>query len=104
MNPLNRQRVRARSRALAYCPDIPMALVCGTINGQKALRRNGINRDIPVHWRVEAAIAALPDDDEHAYRRRARAELFPQSRWLERWPTIPLRTGPGGPGQLREFR
>jgi hypothetical protein len=97
----------ARSH-IAQRSDIPMTLVCGTIKGQKALRRNGISRDIPVYWRVEAAIAALPDDDddddEHAYRRRAHAELSPQRRWLERWPTIPLRTGSGGPGQLRESR
>jgi hypothetical protein len=86
----------ARSH-IAQRSDIPMTLVCGTIKGQKALRRNGISRDIPVYWRVAAAIAALPDDDEHAYRRRAHAELSPQSRWLERWPTIPLRTGSGGP-------
>jgi hypothetical protein len=77
-----------------------MALVRGTIKGQKALRWNGISRDIPVYWRVEAAIVALPDDDddEHAYRRRAHAELSPQSRWLERWPTSPLRTGSGDRG------
>ena len=74
----------ARSH-IAQCSDIPMALVCGTIKGQKALRRNGISPDIAVHWRVEAAIAALPDDDEYAYRRRPRAELSPQRRWLERW-------------------
>ena len=82
--------------------DISMALVCGTIEGQKALRRNGISGDMPVYWRVEAAIAALRVDDEHAHRRRAHAELSPQSRWLERLPTIPLRTGYSGPGQLRE--
>ena len=86
----------ARSH-IAQRSDISMALVCGTITGQKALRRNGISRDIPVHWRVAAAIAATPDDDEHASRRRAHVELSPQSSWsgLERWPTIPLRMGPG---------
>ena len=89
---------------IAQRSDIPMALVCSTINGQKALRRSGINRDIPVYWGVEAAISALPDDDDHAYRRRPRAELSPQRRWLEHWPTIPLRTGPRGPGQPRESR
>ena len=88
----------ARSH-IAQCSDIPVALVCGTIKGQKALGRNGISPDIPVHWRVEAAIAALPDDDEYTYRRRPRAELSSESGWLERWPTIPLRTGPSGPGQ-----
>lgn len=81
----------ARSH-IAQPSDIPMVLVCGTVTGQKALRRNGISRDIPVYWRVEAAIAALTDD-EHAYRRRAHADLPPQSLWLERWPTVPLRTG-----------
>jgi hypothetical protein len=78
----------ARSH-FAQRSDLPMALVCGTIPGHKALRRNGISRDIPVYWRVEAAIAALPDDDVHAYPRRPRAELPPQSSSLERWPTIP---------------
>jgi hypothetical protein len=93
----------ARSH-IAQRSDISMALVCGTIKGQKALRRNGIGRDIPVYWRVQDAVDALPDDVEHAYRRRVQAEVSPQSSWLERWPTIPLRTGSGGPGQLRESR
>ena len=60
---------------------IPIALVCDSITGQKALHQNGINLDIPVYWRIGDAIAALPDD--------------------EHWPTGPLRTGPGGRGTGR---
>jgi hypothetical protein len=45
---------------IAHWPDVPMALVCSSIKGQKALRGNAISRQIPVYWSVEAAIAALP--------------------------------------------
>lgn len=65
------------SSGISQRSDIPIALVCDSIMGQKALHQNGINLDIPVYWRIGDAIAALPDDDEHR-------------------PTIPLRTGPGG--------
>ena len=60
-------------------PDWPagvaLALVCDSIEGQKALRRNGVSRRIPVYWSVDAAIAALVDGDVHPDRRRASAEL-----------------------------
>jgi hypothetical protein len=82
-------------RRTAVGADIPMALVCGTVEGQQALRRNGVAPDIPAYWCVEAAIDALRDDDEQAHRRRPHAELSSQSGWLERWSTIPLRTGSG---------
>lgn len=61
-----------RADQTAWRSDIPIALVCGTITGQKALRRNGISRDVPVYSRVEAATAAPPDDDddERTYRRQ----------------------------------
>jgi hypothetical protein len=45
---------------IAHWPQVPMALVCGSIKGQKALRGNAISRLIPVYWTVDAAIAALP--------------------------------------------
>jgi hypothetical protein len=56
-------------------PDVPIALVCDNAAGHKTLRRNGITRFIPVFWSVDAAVAALPGDDGHRYRRRAKAAL-----------------------------
>jgi anti-anti-sigma factor len=54
---------------------VALALVCDSIEGQKALRRNGISRYIPVYWSVDAAIDAVVDRDVHPHRRRASAEL-----------------------------
>jgi hypothetical protein len=78
---------------IAEWPRVPMALVCDSIAGQKALRRNGISGEIPVYWSVATAIAALPGGNEHTRRPRTRAELHPESRWLAGWPTTPLGTG-----------
>ena len=43
-------------------PDVPMALVCDKAERRKALCRNGINRDVPPYWTLDAAIAELTGD------------------------------------------
>lgn len=57
-------------------PEVPMGLICNTIDGRRALCRNGVDRYVPTYWTLDAAIAELaPGDSELRYPRRARAEL-----------------------------
>jgi hypothetical protein len=57
-------------------PDVPMGLICNTIDGRRALCRNGVDRYVPAYWTLEAAIAELADAERGPrYRRRAHAEL-----------------------------
>jgi hypothetical protein len=53
-----------------------MGLICNTIDGRRALCRNGVDRYVPAYWTLEAAIAELADAERGPrYRRRAPAEL-----------------------------
>ena len=57
-------------------PDVPMGVICNTIDGRSALCRNGVDRYVPAYWTLEAAIAELADAERGPrYRRRAHAEL-----------------------------
>lgn len=55
-------------------PDIPVLVVCGHAPGRDALRKQGIDRWVPVHETLDAAVAGL-DDPTHRMRCRRRAEL-----------------------------
>ncbi len=53
-------------------PDIPIGLVCAHDKGQHALRRNGINRYVPVYPTLQCAVTEPHADGLRRYRRRAR--------------------------------
>ena len=76
-------------------PEVPIMLVCDKAAGRSAIARNGVDRYVPVHASVEAAVNALAAYPQN-HRRRARAYLVAaphsviQSRqlvaeWLTAW-------------------
>ncbi|GFG55768.1 sulfate transporter [Mycolicibacterium agri] len=59
---------------VARWPQIPIALICGSLAGRRAVARNGVSRYVPVYPTAGEAMAAVPSfADRH--RRRARANL-----------------------------
>jgi hypothetical protein len=58
-------------------PDVPVLVVCGHAPGRAALRRQGIDRWVPVHESLDSAVAGLGDlaHRMRRMRRRRRAEL-----------------------------
>jgi hypothetical protein len=63
-------------------PDTPLALVCRTLKGRKALESNGITRYVPVHSSVAEALDALSHCTP-TIRHRRRAELSRESVTLD---------------------
>lgn len=81
---------------VAEWPDTPIGLVCAHDHGQKALRRNGITRYVPVYRTLQAAATELAADAARRYRLRVRAVLPAMKRstaqcrqltaqWLAEW-------------------
>jgi hypothetical protein len=77
-------------------PEVPVALVCAHLAGREAVKRNGVDRYVPVYPTLADAITALSESGDHSLRRRARADLSADvtslrrtreliSEWLTAW-------------------